>query len=115
MPVASVNGQELYYEVHGESGPPMLCVMGVGSDVSGWRLQGPAWHKHARLLIFDNRDVGRSSYCPAGYSVADLARDAVELADVVGFSTFHLVGISLGGAVAQEIALGFPDPVLSLS
>jgi pimeloyl-ACP methyl ester carboxylesterase len=115
MPVASVNGQELYYEVHGDGGPPLVCVMGIGSDVSGWRLQVPAWQRHFRVLIFDNRDVGRSSYCPGGYSVRDMAADAVALADFVGFSSFHLVGISLGGAVAQELALGWPERVLTLT
>ncbi len=89
--------------------------MGMGSDVSGWRLQVPAWSKHFRVLIFDNRDVGRSSYCPGGYSVADMAADAVALADCVGFSSFHLVGISLGGAVAQELALGWSERVLTLT
>jgi pimeloyl-ACP methyl ester carboxylesterase len=115
MPVASVNGLELYYELHGDSGPPLVCVMGVGSDVTGWRLQVPAWHKHFRVLVFDNRDVGRSSYCPHGYSVADMASDAVALASLAGFEAFHLVGISLGGAVAQELALGWPARVLTLT
>jgi 3-oxoadipate enol-lactonase len=115
VPIADVNGQQLYYEVHGEAAPPMLCVMGLGSDISGWRLQVPAWSKRHRTVVFDNRDVGRSSYAEAEYEVPDMAADTIALADELGLQRFHLVGISLGGAIAQEVALAHGDRVLTLT
>ena len=60
MPIAEANGQRLYYEEHGE-GEPLLCVMGLGGDLTAWLLQVPVFSQRHRLVVFDNRDVGRSS------------------------------------------------------
>jgi pimeloyl-ACP methyl ester carboxylesterase len=114
VPFTEVNGQRLYYEEHGE-GEPLLCVMGLGTDVSGWRLQVPAWSRSFRMVVFDNRDVGRSSYTDAPYEVVDMASDTLALADSLELESFHLLGISLGGAIAQELALAVPDRVLTLT
>jgi pimeloyl-ACP methyl ester carboxylesterase len=113
--VARIGGREVYYEVHGDAEPPLLCVMGLGSDVSGWRLQVPAWSRRFRTIVFDNRDVGRSSYADAPYDVSDLAGDTLQLADALELERFHLVGISLGGAIAQEVALAAPARVRTLT
>lgn len=114
MPHADVNGQSLYHEVHGK-GEPLLCVMGLGADALGLALQVPEWSKHFRTVVFDNRDVGRSSYADGDYEMADMARDTLRLADHLGIDAFHLVGVSMGGAVAQELALGWPDRVRTLT
>jgi pimeloyl-ACP methyl ester carboxylesterase len=114
LPYAHANGQRLYYEIHGR-GEPLLCIQGVGVDVSGWRPQIPAWSKRYRTIVFDNRDVGRSSYASEPYDVRDLASDTLALADELSLGRFHLLGSSLGGAVAQEVALAAPGRVISLT
>ena len=114
MPIAEANGQRLYYEVHGE-GEPLLAVMGLGGDHTAWILQVAEWSKTHRVVVFDNRDVGQSSQAEGPYSVADMAADALALADEIGLESFHLVGVSLGGAIAQEIALAAPERVRTLT
>jgi pimeloyl-ACP methyl ester carboxylesterase len=114
VPIAEVNGQRLYYEVHGE-GEPLLAVMGLGGDHTAWLLQIPEWSKTHRLVVFDNRDVGQSSQASEPYEVRDMAADALALADELELGSFHLVGVSLGGAIAQEVALAAPERVRTLT
>jgi 3-oxoadipate enol-lactonase len=114
VPIAEVNGQRLYYEVHGE-GEPLLAVMGLGGDHGAWLLQVPVWSTKYRMVVFDNRDVGQSSQADGPYEVSDMAADALALADEIGLDSFHLVGLSLGGAIAQEVALAVPERVRTLT
>jgi pimeloyl-ACP methyl ester carboxylesterase len=114
MPHAEVNGQRLYYEVEG-GGEPLFLVMGLGMDRAAWALQMPAWSQRFRVVSFDNRDVGRSSYADGPYEIADMARDALALADHLELESFHLVGLSMGGAIAQEMALSAPDRIGTLT
>jgi pimeloyl-ACP methyl ester carboxylesterase len=114
MPFADANGQRLYYEVAGE-GEPLLCVMGLGADHLAFIPQVRALKEHFKVITFDNRDVGRSSYVDADYEVIDMAGDAMALADELGLDSFHLLGESLGGTIAQEMALGWPDRVRTLT
>jgi pimeloyl-ACP methyl ester carboxylesterase len=94
----------LYYEEAGE-GEPLLMVMGLATDHFGWMLQVPEFSKEYRVITFDNRDVGQSKQADEPYEVADMAQDALALADNLELDTFHLLGMSLGGAIAQEMAL----------
>lgn len=114
MPIAEANGQRLYYEVHGE-GEPLLCVMGLGTDARAWIPQIGPWSAERKLIVFDNRDCGRSSYADAPYEIADLARDTLALADALELESFDLVGMSMGGAIAQEVALTAPERVRTLT
>lgn len=114
MPTATANGVDLYYEVHGD-GEPLLCVMGLATDTLAWSLQVPAWSQEYRTIIFDNRDVGRSAYVEGDYAVADMARDALALADALGLDSFHLLGMSMGGMIAQEMALAAPERLRTLT
>ena len=114
MPIAEANGQRLHYEVHGE-GEPLVCVMGLGGDTTAWVMQLADWSRTRRVVVFDNRDVGRSSYAAGAYEVTDMAADALALADAVGVDSFDLVGTSLGGAIAQELALTAPERVRTLT
>ena len=114
MPHADVNGQSLYYEVHGD-GEPLLAIQGLGSDIASWVPQLRAWSEDHRLVVFENRDVGRSSRAVAPYDVRDMADDALALADHLDLDSFHLVGMSLGGAIAQEVALAAPDRIRTLT
>jgi pimeloyl-ACP methyl ester carboxylesterase len=112
--IQTSDGHTIYYEEHG-SGEPLLCVAGLTMDTLGWVLQVPAFSERHRTVIFDNRDAGQSSPGEGDYEVADMARDALELADALELDTFHLVGVSMGGAIAQEIALAAPERVRTLT
>jgi 3-oxoadipate enol-lactonase len=109
-----LGGSTLYYEEHG-AGQPLLCVMGLAADTLAWALQVPAFAERHRTIIFDNRDVGRSSQVEGAYEIADMARDALALADELSLETFHLLGVSMGGAIAQEVALTSPERVRTLT
>lgn len=114
MPTVEANGQTLYYEEHGE-GEPLLCIMGLAADIQAWALQVPAFSAVHRTIFFDNRDVGRSSEAGGPYEVADMARDTLALADALGLDSFHLLGYSMGGAIAQELACQAPERVRTLT
>jgi 3-oxoadipate enol-lactonase len=103
------NGQDHYFEVHGE-GPPLVLVMGIGYDARLWTLaQVPALSQTFQVVIFDNRDVGRSSKAAAPYTIADMADDVAALMDALAIERAHLLGLSMGGMIAQEFALRHPD------
>lgn len=112
--IQTSSGGTIYYEEHGE-GEPLLCVMGLATDTLGWALQVPTFSQKHRTVIFDNRDVGQSSMATGSYEVSDMANDALEVADAAGFDSFHLVGVSMGGAIAQEVALAAPNRIRTLT
>ena len=99
------NGQELYYEIHG-NGPPLVLVMGIGYDSSLWTLaQVPALSTRFQVILVDNRDAGRSSKAHGPYEIADMADDLAGLLDALEIPHTHLLGLSMGGMIAQEFAL----------
>ncbi len=103
------NGQELYYEVHGD-GPPLVLVMGIGYDSSLWTLaQVPVLSTRFQVILVDNRDAGRSSEATHSYSIADMADDLAGLLDALELPRSHLLGLSMGGMIAQEFALRHGD------
>jgi 3-oxoadipate enol-lactonase len=114
MAMLEANGQKLYYEEHGE-GEPLLCVMGLAADTVAWALQVPAFSARHRTVIFDNRDVGRSTMADGPYEITDMAADTLALADALGLDSFHLLGVSMGGAIAQEMALAVPERLRTLT
>jgi 3-oxoadipate enol-lactonase len=114
MPRIEANGQDLYYEVHGD-GEPLLCVMGLAADTLAWLPQVPAFAARHRTVIFDNRDVGQSSMAEGSYEISDMAQDTLALADGLDLDSFHLLGVSMGGAIAQEVALAAPERVRTLT
>ena len=106
---ARANGQDLHYEVHGE-GQPLVLVMGIGYDSTLWTLaQVPALSQKFQVVIFDNRDAGRSSQATDPYTIADMADDTAGLMDALGIKKAHLCGLSMGGMIAMEFALRHPD------
>ena len=103
------NGQQLYYEVHGD-GPPLVLLMGIGYDSSLWTLaQVPALSTQFQVVLMDNRDSGRSSRADHPYRIADMADDVAGLLDALGIQRSHLLGLSMGGLIAQEFALRHAD------
>lgn len=99
------NDQNLYFEIHGD-GPPLVLVMGIGYDATLWTLaQVPALSEMFQVVIFDNRDVGRSSRASEPYTIADMADDVAGLMDALDITRAHVLGLSMGGMIAQEFAL----------
>ncbi len=115
MAHAEVAGRQLWYETAGDDGTPVLLVMGFGMSSTAWRPQVKALRQHHRVLAFDNRGTGRSGAIDRSYRMADLAGDAVGLLDHLGWDRAHVVGVSMGGMVAQEVALGHRHRVRSLT
>jgi pimeloyl-ACP methyl ester carboxylesterase len=117
MPIAKVDGLDLYYERHGDSGEALVLVHGYTGDITDWRHQLPEFGRTHRVLIMDNRGHGKSQ-APSdrgSYTVDRMSRDVEAVVEQVGFERYHLVGHSMGGAMAQEIALRSPERLLSLA
>ena len=117
MPFATVDGVDLYYERHGDGGEPLVLVHGFTGDVTDWRHQIAEFSRTHRVLMHDNRGHGRSSAPaePEAFSIERMAEDALAIAGHAGFERFHLLGHSMGGAIAQEMALRAPERLLSLT
>ena len=119
--IVHVNGVDLCVQTHGDrSGPAILLMAGLGSSMDGWdpefceRLAaGPRF-----VIRYDHRDTGQSTTDPPGspsYTGEDLVEDAVGVLDAFAIGSAHLVGISMGGALAQVLALDHPDRVATVT
>ena len=113
MPTVTVNGIDLHH-VEAGSGEPLLLIMGFGGDHLAWAFQVPALSARYRVITFDHRGAGRSSVPDEPYSTRVMAQDAVGLLDALGVERAHVLGVSLGGMIAQEVALNHPGRVRSL-
>ena len=122
MARADANGIQLEYQTFGTQGPALVLIMGFGAQMLGWdeRFCEQLSRRGCRVIRFDNRDVGLSSRVSAGapgelaYSLDDMAGDVAGLLDALGIAAAHIVGMSLGGIIAQLVAVHHPDKVLSL-
>jgi pimeloyl-ACP methyl ester carboxylesterase len=113
MPVTQANGIGVYCELHGE-GERLVVIGGLGSDL---RLTAPLAARLAerfRVLVFDNRGAGRTDKPDEPYSIELMAADTAALMDAVGIERAHVLGISMGGRIALELALSRPERVRSL-
>jgi len=113
MSTVRVGDIEMYYEQHG-SGEPLLLVMGLAADSTAWMFQVPDFAARYRTIVFDNRGVGRSSKPSGPYSIHQMADDAAGLLDALDIARAHVVGVSMGGMIAQELALRHPKRVRGL-
>ncbi|MFI5217750.1 MAG: alpha/beta fold hydrolase [Candidatus Limnocylindria bacterium] len=113
MPSISVQGRKVYYEVHGEAGGvPLVLVMGMGGSCRGWLpLQVPDFSQKRRTLIFDHRGVGGSEDPGGPFSTRQMADDTAGLLDALSIERADVLGVFMGGMVAQELALGHPGRV----
>jgi pimeloyl-ACP methyl ester carboxylesterase len=115
MATATVNGHELHYLQRGD-GEPLLLIMGMSGTHLSW---GEPFlellERDFQVTIYDHRGVGKSSRADAGYSIADLSDDAAGLLGELGLESAHVLGISMGGMVAQELALRHPERVRTLA
>ena len=113
MPTIRANGIDVHYIVAGR-GAPVVLLAGLGGDHLSWGLQVPAFRARHRTIAIDNRGCGRSSSPDDPYTTRLMAADTMGVLDHLGVERAHLVGVSLGGMIAQEIALAHPARVLSL-
>jgi pimeloyl-ACP methyl ester carboxylesterase len=113
MPTVRANGIDVYYEDQG-SGEPLLLIAGFACDHAIWSQVTPALAGKYRVISFDNRGVGRSSAPDSPYSIRRMAEDAAALLHEVGATQVHVAGHSMGGLIAQELALRYPERVCSL-
>jgi len=114
VPIARVNGIDMYY-VDAGHGPPILWIQGLGAEHTAWSAQLARFGAEFRCIAPDSRDVGRSSRATAPYTLADVAADYAALLRALDAGPAHVVGLSLGGAVAQRLALDHPELVRSLT
>lgn len=110
MPTIEVNSTRLYYECTG-AGPALLLIHGLGSSGDDWAFQREAFANRHRLILPDLRGSGRSAKPAGPYSMALFAADLWALLDALGIESVDVLGFSLGGAVAQEMALMHPQRV----
>src|SRR5512146_623635 len=109
MPTASVNGIDINYKLEGDGDRTVVLVNGLADDLETWILQmDDLLAAGYRVLRFDNRGVGSSSAPPGPYTTRLFAEDTKALVDELGLSDFHMMGISMGGMIAQEYALAYP-------
>jgi pimeloyl-ACP methyl ester carboxylesterase len=113
MSTTRVGDVELYYEEHG-GGEPLLCIMGLAADSTAWVLQVPDFARRYRTIVYDNRGVGRSSKPRGPYTIEQMADDAAGLLDALGVERAHVLGVSMGGMIAQELAIRHPARVRGL-
>lgn len=113
MPIVHIGEVDLYYETHGD-GYPFLMINGLGSSVEMW---SPFWKRiaeHYKVIIFDNRGVGRSTVPETPYTIPRMAEDAAGLLNALGIPQAFVYGASMGGRIAQSLVLDFPQKVRAL-
>ncbi|MFG1827361.1 alpha/beta fold hydrolase [Microbispora bryophytorum] len=116
MSTAFVNGVTINYELEGEGPETVVLVNGLADDLATWEAQVPALlDAGLRVLRFDNRGIGASDKPAGPYTSRLLADDAKALVDHLGLTGIHLAGVSMGGMIAQEYALAYPDDLKSLT
>jgi len=113
VPKVKVNDIQLYYEVRGE-GEPLVLIMGLGASTLGWDMQVPTFSREFQVVAFDNRGSGRSDKPPAPYTICLFADDTAGLMDALGIASAHVYGQSMGGLIAQELALSHSQRVRTL-
>jgi pimeloyl-ACP methyl ester carboxylesterase len=114
MPTVRSGQADIVYEVVGD-GEPLLMIMGFASDARAWMLQTPAFGMRYRCIMPNNRGVGGSTLPGGTCTLDELALDALAVLDELGIERAHVLGVSMGGAIAQHLALKAPERVRSLT
>lgn len=113
MAYVTRDGVKIYWDSIG-SGDPLLLIMGLGATHEWWHRLTPTVSRAFRTIVFDNRGAGRSDVPPGPYTMADMAADAAAVLDAAGAETAHVFGASMGGMIAQELALQYPTRIRRL-
>ncbi|MHB8598497.1 MAG: alpha/beta fold hydrolase [Ktedonobacteraceae bacterium] len=113
MPTVKVNDIHVYYEIHGE-GEPLVLIAGLSTDITAYvRIIGELSQTY-RVIAFDNRGAGRTDKPDIPYSIEMMANDTAGLLNTLGIEQAHMLGISLGGRIAVDLTLRYPELVRSL-
>jgi pimeloyl-ACP methyl ester carboxylesterase len=116
MPLVHRDRHFLHYETLGDpKNPPLLLIMGLALSSRGWDRLPELLARHFHVLLFDNRGTGKSARTGRAYHMRDLAADAAAVIEAAGLQSAHVFGISMGGMIAQELALLYPERVRSLA
>lgn len=110
MPLCQVGGLHMHYRIVGQ-GPPLVLIMGLSGDLTWWDLLARELEEDFRLLLFDNRGAGLTDKPEGRYTIPEFASDTVGLMAALGISRAHVFGVSMGGMIAQELVLRYPDRV----
>jgi len=113
MPYALNAGTKIYWEEHGQ-GDSVLLIMGLGATLDLWHRVTPMLSGKYRTILLDNRGAGRSDAPPGPYSIPQMADDALAVLDAADVADARVFGASMGGMVAQELALQHPERVRTL-
>ena len=108
MPSTPINHIWVNYEVHG-TGDPLLLIAGQSDDLNTWGEQVEAFAHRYRVITFDNRGAGQTEKPGGPYTTGQMAADARGILDVLGIERAHIVGVSMGGMIAQEFAVAYPE------
>ncbi len=115
MPLVKANGIQLFYEERGDaSKPPLILVMGITAPGSVWYAHSENWEKEFRCIIVDNRGVGLSDKPAGPYTTAQMADDYAALMDVLEIAQARVVGVSMGGTIALQMAIRHPGKVKAM-
>jgi len=116
MPLVERGPRSIHYQSIGDPlKPPLLLIMGLGFSSRGWDRLPTLLARDFHVLIFDNLGTGRSGRMGFAYRMPDLADDAAAVIAAAGAPSAHVFGISMGGMIAQELAIGHPGRVRSLA
>ena len=113
MPKVRVRDIDMYYEIHGE-GEPVVIINGAGATVELSYRRIPVFAPEFTLILFDNRGAGQTDRPDGPYTTDQMADDLAGLLDVIGIDSAHVQGNSMGGMIAQNFALRYPDRVRSM-
>jgi pimeloyl-ACP methyl ester carboxylesterase len=113
MPTTQANGINIYYEIAGD-GDPILLISGLGYGLWQWHKMVGRLAEHFKVITFDNRGAGGTDKPPGAYTAKMLADDTAGLLDAIGIEKAIVMGHSMGGYVAQELALSYPEKVYKL-
>jgi len=108
MPFAESNGIKIYYEIYGE-GEPVVLISGLGSPLGSWETQVPIYSEKFKVIVFDNRGVGRSEVTEPGFTISDMADDTIGLLDNLEVDSATFIGKSMGGMITQRIGIKYPE------
>jgi len=113
MPNIAINDVDLYYEIHGV-GEPLMLVAGLASDSQSWLPVMEELSRHFLVITPDNRGTGRTVPQDIDTSIRQMADDCIALAEHLGFSSFSLLGHSMGGFIAMDMSIRYPDAIKNL-
>src|SRR5579863_4901360 len=113
MAIVENQSAKIHWDEQGR-GEPILLIMGLGWASPMWHRSRPLLSTRYRTIALDNRGVGRSDLPPGPYPIALMASDAAAVLDAAGIASAHVFGVSMGGMIAQEFALRYPQRVRSL-